>query len=989
MRSHGLIRSMSFVISMTLLTSVLLQPEQWGGIGGSLSAQHQHHHPAANPFGGGGSPFQMNPLQLQQPQHHQPQHFQHQQQFQMQHQPQAQHHPQHQPQHHPQQPQHQPQHPQHQPQHPQQAGHHPGQILQHPNNVLGNFNGSGIVQAGFVQPTVNPALLQNLWLNQTIQALGHLESNEDRYERQEERLDRLWEKGLISDSKYNQLLDDAAKRLGVQDPEFVNYNPGWQGRQTQYQQMQTAAPLNVDQKKLAIEYVKFGDRPLATDKGQIPKPNPVLSSPVAYDAASSTRFAKTILTGVKDDVAGLRKTLPAGCRIEDAVALIEKLKKDGGQQALIDNLQGAMVDRDVRRFERNAQALSVPMEDIQRMLIGLTVEHLQDKLEDGAPLDEITKITEPMVRRVDQAGLEAEFSTALAAWMQSIPELLKTQQELDSGKAMPAPAWPNGEVQLIFDPQLASGETRLLPGGMLAAGGDGEGRVLVGTGNKYTANGLPVLKGATAVASETSKPEVPTLLLDYSGDGTPLQYTIICFQDQPTQTPAVYQAKEAWRQNYTIKPGLKQPLPLALNGRTWYQINCQTKDGTGQSQNYSLKPLAGRSPTYAFRVAGNAVTLVSASANVTLDNSLNARPFQYMLGNEYRTVRAGAKQTFDSGVTLQYARNGKTAAPKDAKGQPIPNATGESAEISAVTLRGSESAVVGVNTNGDWEVRSGGEIQIAERKSINLPIASVPPTPESLATATRGTLYVLAVGVADYEQLNPLTFAAKDVTVLTDVLKKQKTLFQDVKATILTNKQAKVFDVRKELVGLARKATKNDTVAVILSGHGIIDEATGLYYYCPHDFDPKKVVNKGISSKELMESVTDKLVARNVFIFLDSCCSGGATDKFQQQFDKQVSSVSKSGVVIFASSKGTESSQENQSWGHGALTKAFLDTMGNLELDLNKDSIVQIKELDNGLTEGVKSLTSGGQHLQSAELGNSIRNLSLVRFSPGVVSATE
>ena len=117
-----------------------------------------------------------------------------------------------------------------------------------------------------------------------------------------------------------------------------------------------------------------------------------------------------------------------------------------------------------------------------------------------------------------------------------------------------------------------------------------------------------------------------------------------------------------------------------------------------------------------------------------------------------------------------------------------------------------------------------------------------------------------------------------------------------------------------------------------------------------------------------------------MFVFLDSCYSGGATDKLQEGFKKQISRVGDSGVVIFASSKGSESSQEDKSWGHGALTKAFLDTIANPELDLNKDSILQVAELDRGLAEGVKKLTDGGQHLQSAELGDSIRNLSLVRL---------
>ena len=213
-----------------------------------------------------------------------------------------------------------------------------------------------------------------------------------------------------------------------------------------------------------------------------------------------------------------------------------------------------------------------------------------------------------------------------------------------------------------------------------------------------------------------------------------------------------------------------------------------------------------------------------------------------------------------------------------------------------------------------------------------------------------------------------------------DILKKQeKTVFQSVVPPIvLLNEQATAIKIRTALVGLEKKVTKNDTVALIISGHGVMN--TNEYYFCPQDTDATKITKQGISSKELQQ-VTDNLSARNVFMFLDSCYSGGATDKLQQTFENKVAKVGDSGVVIFASSKGTESSQEDPAWGHGALTKAFLDSVSNPDLDLNNDSVVQIVELDNGLTEGVKKLTGGGQHVQSAELGAAIRNLSLVRYN--------
>lgn len=828
--------------------------------------------------------------------------------------------------------------------------------------------------------------------NQALQEQRTESQHEQQYEREEQRLDWLHEHGLISEDKYDQLLDQAADRLGIQDPDYTGggYENGWEDRQQYYQQ--NNSNWDTQQKALNLDYVKHGDRPLEADEGISPKPNPLLENPVVYDAASASRLADAVSESLKNDVAGLRKSLPDGCRIEDAVSLIEKLKGAGGSPALIEKLQAALVDRDVRLFERSAQALLVSAEETQRLLIGLTMENLQDSLEDNSPPDEIRKITEPMVRRVDQAGLEPEFSAGFAAWLQSIPDLLKTRQQLTGAATA---AWPTGDVPLIFDPRHSGPDARILPGGLLVAAAEGEARITVGLGNKYTASGIPVLKGASANTPPTTaaKPETPSLQLSYPGDsGDPVKYSITCYMDIPTQVADKFQPREAWKQDYTIKPGLKQTLPLAWNGRIWYLISCPTKNGSGKPKPYSLKPESGVSPTYAFRVVGNDVTVVSTLGTVTLDNSRNSRSFLYMEGNRYCEIRAGGKKEFDTGMTLRYARNGKTTPPKDANGQPIAGAAAVATDISTITLRGNETGVIGVNSNGDWEIRQGGELLLAERKEVNLPVVRLAGTEKSSAGATenptpsatpRGKLYIMAIGIAKYKnssQFPSLAFADKDVTAVADILKKQeKTVFQSVVPPIvLLNEQATAINIRTQLVGLEKKVTKNDTVALIISGHGVMN--SNEYYFCPQDTDAAKITKQGISSKELQQ-VTDNLSARNVFMFLDSCYSGGATDKLQQTFENKVAKVGDSGVVIFASSKGTESSQEDPAWGHGALTKAFLDSVSNPDLDLNNDSVVQIVELDNGLTEGVKKLTGGGQHVQSAELGAAIRNLSLVRYN--------
>ena len=78
-------------------------------------------------------------------------------------------------------------------------------------------------------------------------------------DRQEERLDRLWERGAIDDNEYEDRLDRFAETIGAnleQNQDVGGYDPGWQERYTDWQQYQQNSNLNVDQKKLYIDYVR-------------------------------------------------------------------------------------------------------------------------------------------------------------------------------------------------------------------------------------------------------------------------------------------------------------------------------------------------------------------------------------------------------------------------------------------------------------------------------------------------------------------------------------------------------------------------------------------------------------------------------------------------------------------------------------------------------------------------------------------------------------
>jgi uncharacterized caspase-like protein len=67
------------------------------------------------------------------------------------------------------------------------------------------------------------------------------------------------------------------------------------------------------------------------------------------------------------------------------------------------------------------------------------------------------------------------------------------------------------------------------------------------------------------------------------------------------------------------------------------------------------------------------------------------------------------------------------------------------------------------------------------------------------------------------------------------------------------------------------------------------------------------------------------------------------------------------GAVVFASSRGVETSRESSAWGHGAFTYALLNGL-NGEASLLHQDVITMKELDTYVSAKVPELTGGAQH---------------------------
>ena len=225
-------------------------------------------------------------------------------------------------------------------------------------------------------------------------------------------------------------------------------------------------------------------------------------------------------------------------------------------------------------------------------------------------------------------------------------------------------------------------------------------------------------------------------------------------------------------------------------------------------------------------------------------------------------------------------------------------------------------------------------------------------------------LYVLAVGISEYA--NPrlkLSFAATDAFDFVRVLRSQKGLaYGEVEAMVLTDHEATLANVRRGLAWIRKRADIWDVAVIFLAGHGV-DDADGSYYYLPHGDDPRHLATTGLPYTDIRATLAT-IPALTLF-FIDTCHAGdvlGRPGQPSTDTNRLINDLSsaENGVVVFASSKGSEVSYENAAWENGAFTEAMVEGFHGDAAIAGRDYIT-IGMLNVYVSERVKDLTSGKQ----------------------------
>lgn len=214
---------------------------------------------------------------------------------------------------------------------------------------------------------------------------------------------------------------------------------------------------------------------------------------------------------------------------------------------------------------------------------------------------------------------------------------------------------------------------------------------------------------------------------------------------------------------------------------------------------------------------------------------------------------------------------------------------------------------------------------------------------QSSLSAEKGDIYVVAVGISNYQTITDLTLPEKDAKAIAELY---KTKTQNV--ILITGRYATKARILKSLKDQFNRAEEEDMIVFAFSGHGY---PGGI---CPFDMSAKD--DSGISYREI-RSILKQSRAKRKIVFADACFSGG----IRRSGNDNPSSDNDSNVLLFLSSRGGETSIESPFMVNGFFTTYLLRGLRG-GADTDRDRLITAKELFLFVSQGVKDKSKDKQH---------------------------
>lgn len=255
-------------------------------------------------------------------------------------------------------------------------------------------------------------------------------------------------------------------------------------------------------------------------------------------------------------------------------------------------------------------------------------------------------------------------------------------------------------------------------------------------------------------------------------------------------------------------------------------------------------------------------------------------------------------------------------------------------------------------------------------KIFDLEEAAAAQTAAASAGSVGGQTYALLIGISKYQRPDlSLQFAHSDAETFSKLL--TSALGGGVPASnilLLTDDKATTAAVRNGFQDfLKRRATKNDTVIILVAGHGTVETpGSKNAFILTHDADPQDLTSTALPMAELQSLFEEQLqkVGR-VFLFVDVCKAGTIGSIQNTSVNSNVQQLGDIDGDLFGllASRPREVSFEGPEFGggHGAFSYFVMKGLGGAA-DADGNKVVTASELIDYVNRQVPDATKNKQH---------------------------
>lgn len=228
--------------------------------------------------------------------------------------------------------------------------------------------------------------------------------------------------------------------------------------------------------------------------------------------------------------------------------------------------------------------------------------------------------------------------------------------------------------------------------------------------------------------------------------------------------------------------------------------------------------------------------------------------------------------------------------------------------------------------------------------------------------------FALIVGISQYSKLPHdlwLQYPDSDAAALAQFLASPRGgAVPSSHLRVLTNSQATTAAIRDSFKTFLKSPGKNDTVFILIAGHGTVD-AHGAYILT-HDSDPDNLGTTALPMAELRQLVESQLNSTGHVVFLaDVCRAATIAGQPSSNVGAAVQELGEApGEMLgLMAARPKELSMEGPEFGggHGAFTWSVLQGLDG-GADADKDGFVTAGELIDFVSSGVPKLTRNKQH---------------------------